>query len=245
MIESKFSASTIEQLREFETTLLANTIEHIDKTPAHQFYLSGEIQSVTTTLSPTVGIAVTCEIDSGTPEGAAQTDLWWEQLAAIEKQSLPVVWVVKTVGSRPEHECVIGDGMAKLLASVGCIGLVTDGRVRDVAGLMTVPFAVYSRGLCVHHTGLRFRSIDCPVEIGGLTIHPGDLLHAGTEGVIRIPDTCADRLAEAAVRMRAFEHEVHMAFRRTDLSLQAKRDLVKEVIATYGFGDCVASPSKK
>ena len=229
----------LEELRDFDTALLANTIDYIDSTPAHEFYLSGEIQSVTPALGPTVGVAFTCELDSSTPHGIADTDRYWEQLEEIARHDLPAVWIVKAIGSRPEHECVIGDGMAKALYAAGCIGIVTDGRVRDVPGLLSTPFAAYCRGKAVHHGPLRFQASNRPVDVGGVTIHPGDVIHANAEGVIRIPPACAEKLASSAVRMRAFEHQAHMALRRTDLSPESKRKQIQDLVSEYGFADCV------
>jgi 4-hydroxy-4-methyl-2-oxoglutarate aldolase len=233
--------STLEQLCDFDTALLANTIGYIDPTPAHELYMGGSIQSVTPTLGPTVGIAVTCEIDTSTPNHKADVEGYWRQLDEMSRMGVPSVWVVKTVGSRPDHECVIGDGMAKTLRSVGCVGLVTDGGVRDIPGLMNVPFAAYCRGTVIHHTGLRITRIGEAVEVGGIVVRPGDVIHANAEGVIKIPRKCLDRLADNAVRMRAFEHEAHRLLRQTDLSLDAKKKGVGGLIAKFGFADCVTS----
>jgi 4-hydroxy-4-methyl-2-oxoglutarate aldolase len=237
---SNLTPDLLAELREFDTPLLANTIGFIDPTPAHEYYLSGEIQSVTPPLGPTAGVAFTAEIDSSTPGGTAETELYWEQLESMAKCGLPVVWVVKAVGSRPEHECMIGDGMAKTLYAAGCVGLVSDSRVRDVAGLITTPFAAYCRGRAVHHAALRIRATNRPVEVGGVTIHPGDVIHANVDGVIRIPPACLGGLAASAVRNRAFEHEAHLFLRRTDRSPAEKRAHVQTLIAKYGFADCVS-----
>lgn len=229
--------ATIQHLRDFDTALLSNTISAIDATPAHEFYMDGSIQSVTPQLGPSVGVAVTCEMDSSTPGSDGALEPYWRQLERIHAMKEPAVWVIKAVGSRPRHECVLGDGMAKLLDSIGVVGAVTDGGVRDVAGLNTVGFAVYCRGTVIHHCALRIRSVDEPVEIGGITIAPGDVIHANAEGVIRIPPTCLDALPDAAGRMRAFEHEVHGTWRRTDLSIDEKRRLVLKVGRKFGFGE--------
>lgn len=225
----------LEQLAEFDTPLLANTIGYIDCTPAHEYYMGGSIQSVTPQLGPTVGIAYTIELDSSTPAGEPEVDEYWRQLEEMENEELPIVWVVKTIGARPDHECVIGDGMAKSLAAAGCAGLVTNGGVRDVRGLMTVPFAAYCRGQVIHHCHLRFRNAGSPVEVGGITVKTGDVIHADSGGIIRIPHSCVQELPGRAIGMQAFERDVHMWLRRTDLRAAEKRVHVKELLEKYGF----------
>ena len=227
--------SVIRELREFDTALLANTIGYIDSTPAEEFYMAGSIQSVTRSLGPTVGVAVTCEMDTSSPGGDANMGVFWDQVDRINAMEESAVWVVKAVGSRPDHECVLGDGMAKGLYAAGCIAAVSDGGLRDVAGLLSIPFAAYCKGITIHHCALRLKTVDQPIELGGIVVRPGDVIHADSEGVIRIPPSCLDTLAEAAVRMRAFEAEAHFIMRRTDLIPSEKPKMTKEVLAKYGF----------
>jgi regulator of RNase E activity RraA len=244
-MKTPVARSLLEQLRDFDTALLANTIGYIDPTPPHEYYMAGTIQSVTRSLGPTVGIALTCELDSSTPFGTPDLSGYWKQVEEMSRMSVPTVWVVKCVGSRPEHECVIGDGMGKTLFAAGCVGVVTDGGVRDISGLLSVPFAAYSKGVTIHHGPLRFRRTNEPIEIGGITVRPGDVIHANGEGVIRIPSACLEKLPEAAIRMRAFEHAAHLINRRTDLPIPEKQRLVVAEVTKYGFADCVTVPAKK
>lgn len=227
--------SLIEQLRDFDTALLANTIGYIDQTPAHEYYMGGSIRSVTPSLGPTVGVAVTCELDSSTPNQMPDVDGYNHQVDQILAMEVPVIWVVKTVGSRPDHECVLGDGMAKTLFSVGCVGAVTDGGVRDIAGLLSTPFAVYCKGTTIHHTALRFGPTNQNVEVGGIQVFSGDLIHANSEGVIKIPDSCHRTIVEAAIRMRTFEQDAHRGLRRSDLGAAEKRKWVVDALKRHGW----------
>jgi len=227
--------SLIEQLEEFDTALLANTIGYIDATPAEQWYMGGMIRSLTPSLGPTVGVAAICEVDSSSPGGESDMDAFGRQLAEFERSELPIVWVVKAVGSRPDHECVLGDGMAKTLTSVGCIGIVTDGGVRDVDGLLSTSFAAYGRGTVIHHAAMRMRAATTPIEIGGITVASGDVIHANKEGVIKIPPACVEQLPERAAAMIAYEHENHAHLRRTDIDWATKQKMTVARRGKYGF----------
>jgi regulator of RNase E activity RraA len=235
----------LDELREFDTALLANTIGYIDPTPPHEYYMGGCIQCLTPSLGPSVGVAVTCEVESSTPNVKPDWDLYWKQLDEISTMRLPAVWIVKAVGSRPDHECVLGDGMAKTLHAAGCVAVVTDGGVRDLHAFPSIPFAAYGRGKTIHHCAVRFRHTNEPVQVGGIAIRPGDVIHANAEGVIRIPDSCLEALPAKAVAMRAFEQDAHRHLRRKDLSASEKRQLVESLIVKYGFApDKKAAPVK-
>ncbi|MDB6093472.1 MAG: bifunctional hexulose-6-phosphate synthase/ribonuclease regulator [Verrucomicrobia bacterium] len=227
--------SSLQQLAEYDTALIANTIGYLDPTPAHEFYMGGSIASVTPTLGPTVGVAFTCEVDTSSPQGPSEMEPYFQMLKEMEKVKLPIVLVAKTVGSRPDHECVLGDGMAKMLHAAGCIGVVTDGGVRDVEGMLGVPFAAYCRGRTIHHTAIRFKSVNQPIEIGGITVRHHDVIHANFAGVIKVPSGCVDRLPERATAMRAFEHDVHCVWRQSGISIDDKRACVPVFLKKHGF----------
>ena len=229
------SREKLEALREYDSSLLANTLDYVDDTPAAEWYMGGDIHSVTPDQGFTAGVAVTCKMDSSTPGSEPDMSLYLAQLERMNAMDVPIVWVVEMVGPRPEHECTLGDGTAKVLHSVGCIGAVTNGRVRDVAGLRTVPFSVYCRGTVVHHCALRVTAVDEPVSVGGITVNPGDIIHASDEGVIKIAPAAVDKLLENAATMRAAEHEVHQVFRRSDLSIVEKHKYMHEVFTRFGF----------
>ena len=139
-------ADLLRSLMEFDSALLANTLLYIDPTPAEQLYMGGSIQCQTPAIGPMVGVAVTCEVDSSSPGQAGRMEPFYEHLAEMSRQPGPLVWVVKAVGSRPDHECVFGDGMAKLLHSVGCVGIVTDGGCATWRGYAPSPSARVREG---------------------------------------------------------------------------------------------------
>jgi 4-hydroxy-4-methyl-2-oxoglutarate aldolase len=125
--------------------------------------------------------------------------------------------------------------MAKILHSVGCVGIVTDGGVRDVEGLLTVPFAAYSRGRTIHHVALRYTSYNRPIEIGGIRVSPGEVIHANIGGVIKIPAGCLQALPERAAVMRSLEHQTHCIWRQTGVPIDEKLTQVRVIYSKAGF----------
>jgi RraA family protein len=83
---------------------------------------------------------------------------------------------------------VVGDIVGQAIADAGCAGLVVDGAVRDVDGLDATGLPTIARN--THPATGSNRgpgAINVPVQIGGVAVHPGDLVRADTSGLVVVP----------------------------------------------------------
>jgi 4-hydroxy-4-methyl-2-oxoglutarate aldolase len=221
----------IEQLREFPTALVADALRLLGCQEAEHNYLGHDVARMTRSSEPTVGVAVTWQVDSSSPDNASDVDLMWRSFEEIDQSPLPVVAVAKSVGARKQHSCVLGDGVAKMLQAVGSVGFVTDGGIRDIEGLERLGYAVYAAGRAANHTNLRISGLNDPVNIGGVKINPGDLIHADRDGVMLVPEGFHFGLIEACLLWRDYETRAHTFRRRSDKSVQEKREIPAQIQA--------------
>jgi len=83
------------------------------------------------------------------------------------------------------HTALVGDIIAELGRSNGWAGIVAHGAVRDSAMLRTMDIGIKALGTNPRKstkTGAGER--DVPVEIGGITINPGDVLYSDDDGIV-------------------------------------------------------------
>jgi len=97
------------------------------------------------------------------------------------------------------HQALMGDIMASYAESIGIRGLVIDGAIRDVGALRSRDFPVYARG--VTHRGPYKNGpgeINVPVTVGGMVVHPGDIVVGDEDGVLAIAQADAANILERA-----------------------------------------------
>ncbi|HSR32640.1 MAG TPA: RraA family protein, partial [Anaerolineae bacterium] len=120
----------------------------------------------------------------------------------------PSVLVMKDIGPQPRKSAHIGEVMGTIATRLGVVGVVTDGGVRDIMELKQLGFHCFAAGLVPSHGNPRLVEINVSLEIDGVRIHPGDLLHGDANGVTTVPLSIAGQLADAAAQIRAREAEV-------------------------------------
>jgi len=80
-----------------------------------------------------------------------------------------------------------GEIMALACQVRGIVGMVIDGSVRDAAQIAALGFPVFARGLNIRGTTKLDRGeIGRPVNIGGVTIAPGDIILADTDAIVTL-----------------------------------------------------------
>ena len=93
-----------------------------------------------------------------------------------------------------------GDKMAKLALERGIAGLVVDGAVRDAEGIEELGFPVFAAGITP--TPPRHEQegeLGVPVECGGLTVRPGDVVYGDRDGVVVVPAELHDEVLARAL----------------------------------------------
>jgi regulator of RNase E activity RraA len=97
------------------------------------------------------------------------------------------------------NNAVVGGILSFYAASIGVVGVVIDGAIRDVAEIREREFPVYARG--VTHRGPYKDGpgeINVTVSVGGMVVNPGDIVVGDQDGLLAIPQEGVETLIEKA-----------------------------------------------
>jgi len=125
--------------------------------------------------------------------------------AAIEAMPEGCVAVVDAMGVTDAG--IFGDILCARMKKRGVAALVTDGVVRDVAGVLGTDLPVWTRGVAAPPSvaGLTFVGWQEPVACGGVAIFPDDLMVVDTDGAVVIPAALVDEIVAAAPEQERLE----------------------------------------
>ena len=103
----------------------------------------------------------------------------------------------------------------------GINGLVIDACVRDADDIEAMGFPVFSRGLCIRGTSsLEGGTLNEPILIGEVLVHPGDIIVGDRDGVVVVPQGRLTETIEKATAREAREENIRKQLRQGKTSLQ-------------------------
>jgi 4-hydroxy-4-methyl-2-oxoglutarate aldolase len=208
-METVLTPEQIDAFLSLSTCDVANAIETFDVRLRNEGFLGSGVRAILSRQKPVVGYAVTLKIRCSSPPPVGHPYLehtdWWNQ---ILKFPAPRIVVIEDVDPETGLGALIGEVHANILKAHGCAGIVTNGAVRDLPALENLGFAAFAGRMAVSHAYAHLVEIGTPVEIAGLKIEAGDLLHGDCHGVISIPKTIATEIPAVAARIAAREKEL-------------------------------------
>src|SRR5215471_11930278 len=188
----------LSRLTQFDTPTISNTIELFEVCPRNEGYMDGRIRACFPEMPPIAGYAATATMRCAFPkrDGDVYGSLD-EQVARFAELPGPPVVVYQDLDD-PCVAATFGEIMCSTYQAFGAVGLITSGAARDLDQVRRIGFAAFSNGAICSHGYSHIVDLNRTVRVGGLTVHPGDLLHADANGVTTIPLDIAPEIAGAA-----------------------------------------------
>jgi 4-hydroxy-4-methyl-2-oxoglutarate aldolase len=218
----------LESLRQLDTCMVANAIETFNVRLRNAGFADSSIHCVFEVAPPMVGYAATARLRTGEPPIAGRlqdrTD-WWTNILQMPE---PRIVVLEDMDEPPGVGAFVGDVHGAILAALGCIGFVTNGAVRELPGLRKIGLALFSGSVAVSHAYAHIFDFGAKVAIGGLEVHPGDLLHGDRHGLLTVPHEIVSEIPSVAARLRRTEREIIEFCRSPEFTVDRLRRMIRE-----------------
>jgi 4-hydroxy-4-methyl-2-oxoglutarate aldolase len=233
--QKALSSMALEKLSALDTCTVSNAIERLNVRLRNEGFISGVVQSRFPKLPPMIGYAATGRIRTASPPMTHRCYYdrmdWWTYVASLPE---PRVLVLQDADPRPGVGAFVGEIHATIASALKCVGCVTNGAARDLAALEAMGFQLFAGNVSASHSYAHIIEFGEPVEIDGLKISPGDLMHGDRNGVLTIPVEIAANVPAEALRILAEERELTEFCRSSEFSLE---ELAKRLLRNPGSCD--------
>lgn len=141
-------------------------------------------------------------------EDLATPESWGNPIStrsAIEAMPEGVITVIDAMGVQDAG--VFGDILCARMAKKNVAAMVTDGVVRDLAGVLSTNLPIWCAGVAAPSsvTGLTFVNWNEPIGCGGVAVFPDDVIVADDDGAVLIPQALLEHVLATAPEQERME----------------------------------------
>lgn len=190
------------KLKRWNTPTIYNGWEVITQHDITQGFNLEESRDFMPHMGPMVGYAVTVQFEPSNPDHPKHhPNAWSEYRKYVASVPGPKIVVVQDLDKPRVIGAFWGEVNSNIHRSLGCIGTITDGAIRDIDEMNNAGFKAIARRTCVGHAYSTPVRWGIEVEVFGCKVQPGQLIHADKHGFLVIPKEDEARLLEASVYM--------------------------------------------
>ena len=223
MKELTITIEDLNAIKRYDTPTIANAIETFNIRPWNEGYMPPEIKCIFPNLGPMIGFAVTGTIRAREKSTKSYSRADWFDL--IVAQPSPRVCVLEDLDD-PPCGAFWGEIQTNIHKALGCAGVVTNGGVRDLREVEAAGFQYYAGSVMVSHAYVHLVECGQPVDVGGVTVRTGDIVHADSHGVQIVPKDLVHELPAACEKIIAKERTMISYCQSPQFSLEGLKKLI-------------------
>jgi len=232
MTSNYLEPASLEQLRQLDSCSVANAIETFGVRLRNAGFADSRVHCIFEDFPPMVGYAATLHVRTSDPPMEGESYYyrldWLDHVLSIPS---PRVLVIQDMDRQPGLGSFIGDVHANMLRALGCVGVVTNGAVRNVEAARALKFQMFAGNVSVSHAFAHIFDFGGPIEVGHMPVRPGDLLHGDRHGVQTVPLEIAQNIPDVAQKMIEEEREIVQLCQSDGFTLEKLRSEVAALAA--------------
>jgi regulator of RNase E activity RraA len=192
----------------FKKSYAASVADAVDLVTGKRGFMSHDMRPYVGGKGMMVGRAVTSLVRPAPPDQATPALSTKHSVEMIDNARPGEVGVIVMEGTL--DVAAMGNLMGTAAVVRGMAGMVLDGAVRDIPDLRAMGLTVYARAAIPSTAVGRYATVDrnIPVECGGVTVRPGDIIVANEDGVVVVPREHAEDVLKKAQEID--EREIKM-----------------------------------
>jgi len=212
-----------------DTPTVCNALERVVPQRRGFGFTTTPLVACRPSLAPMVGFAVTATIRAMHPserDPAAARDQRLAYYRHVADAPKPAIVVIQDLDSQPGYGAFWGEVNTNIHRGLGCRGVITNGSVRDL-DQCAEGFQLLCGLIGPSHAYVRVEDFDLTVTVAGMTVRPGDLVHADRHGAVVVPAEAAREIPKAAALIARREAVILEASRRPDFSFELLAEAMK------------------
>ena len=189
----------LDHLRAFDTPTICNALEVVAPDRRAAGFTTTPFVCAFPELKPIMGFARTATIRAAEPSRLPPAEAKAKRLAYYEyvaSAPLPTITVLQDLDPEPGFGAFWGEVNTAIHKGLGVAGCITNGSIRDL-DLVAPEFQLLAGKVGPSHAWVRVEEIEVPVEVHGMTVAHGDLIHADRHGAVVIPLELVERIPAA------------------------------------------------
>lgn len=222
------SPNELKALKKNSTPSVCNAIETFKLQRRTEGFITEDIHPFFPELGVMVGYAATARASAASPPTPDQAALRYELMNLLLTLPEPRILVIEDIDSPDCLGAFWGEVQTNIHQSLGCIGTVTNGGVRDLDEVRAMKFQLFAKRAIPSHAYVHLVDVGKPVTIGGLTIKTGDIIHGDQHGVTRVPIEVAREIPGAVKKIEEKEQEIIHYCRSSEFTVEGLKRLQKQ-----------------